>query len=373
MVAPTPAIPPATAPESAPVRASEPAAELEIAAVLAHAPADLETALARVGDRLEPGRKELARALGAALRGDGEPARVLAGQAAERGALDGKEAEFLRLVASSDQAFEETRDLARGKPLLEGTRLGLGAADLDARAASLGPRAAVARLGELILAEVDAAWAPDERTLRPWSEALARLQREHRWNPRGEWPALDLRVEKGESLIAIRKRAIAQQPSLRTCTGLIARANRLSGDVIHEGQALRVPTEPVSVLVDLSAYRAFYFHGDELVATWEVGVGRTGQETRPGEYRIGDKRKDPMWFPRGQDPVPFGDPRNPLGTRWIELEDAGGGSTHLGFHGTNEPDSIGREASEGCLRMRQADVEEFFEIVPVGSPVVIRP
>jgi hypothetical protein len=72
------------------------------------------------------------------------------------------------------------------------------------------------------------------------------------------------------------------------------------------------------MLVDLDAHWAFYILGDEVAAAWEVGVGHEETATRPGRYRVGKERKEqPMWFRPGHDPVPYGDPQNPLGTRWI--------------------------------------------------------
>jgi lipoprotein-anchoring transpeptidase ErfK/SrfK len=76
-----------------------------------------------------------------------------------------------------------------------------------------------------------------------------------------------------------------------------------------------------------------------------------------------------MWFPQGQRPVPFGEPENPLGTRWIAWE----GSNGLGFHGTSEDDQIGEEASDGCIRLWNWAVEELFEILPMGSDIRVQP
>jgi lipoprotein-anchoring transpeptidase ErfK/SrfK len=70
--------------------------------------------------------------------------------------------------------------------------------------------------------------------------------------------------------------------------------------------------------------------------------------------------------------VPFGDPQNPLGTRWLPWL-SGGEKTGFGFHGTNEPDAVGGRVSQGCVRMRNEDVELLYEILPQGSRVVVRP
>ena len=111
----------------------------------------------------------------------------------------------------------------------------------------------------------------------------------------------------------------------------------------------------------------------EVAAAWPAGIGKESSATRVGQFTVGKKQEEPMWFPQGRKPVPYGDPENPLGTRWIAWHDAGGEATGLGFHGTNEPDSIGRDASLGCIRMRTPDVEELFEILPLGAPVRVVP
>ena len=58
---------------------------------------------------------------------------------------------------------------------------------------------------------------------------------------------------------------------------------------------------------------------------------------------------------------------NPVGLRWVGLNQKG-----YGIHGTNEPRSIGKAASHGCLRMRNGDIEQFFLMVSVGDTVEIR-
>lgn len=231
---------------------------------------------------------------------------------------------------------------------------------------------AASTLSRLLLAHV-AAGRDDRAALARWTALLTAAQAEYRWNPKGGWPATDVSVQSGDSLIAIRKRTLEGRPGLLLCTGEIVRANRLaSSTAIRPGALLRVPTQTPSVRVDLSAMWAFYCFGDEVAAAWEVGVGRQGNETRPGTYTIGNKQENPMWSPAGREPVPFGDPQNPLGTRWLAWNLEGRG-TSLGFHGTNDPTSVGQRISDGCIRMRNEDVEQLFEILPVGADVRVEP
>ena len=233
--------------------------------------------------------------------------------------------------------------------------------------------APAARLfSELIVNELDAPWREHRGALANWGQMLNLAQDEHRWNPRADWPGVEMVVEAGDSLTTIRKRYLGNYPERLMCTGLIAKSNRLTG-YLQPGQRLRVPTEPVEVLVDLSAFRVCVLIGGQVARTYEVGTGRAGEDTITGLFTAGEKQTNPSWFPRGQEMVPFGDPRNPLGTRWIPWMRPGGERTSYGFHGTNQPESIGSAASDGCIRFRNAEVEEFFEVVPEGTRITVRP
>ena len=202
---------------------------------------------------------------------------------------------------------------------------------------------------------------------------LERAQSGHRWNVRGDWPSISIQVQGGDSLVSVRKRAISEHPELVVCTGLVERANQLRNELaIHPGDMLRIPSEPVHALIDVSARWMVYMHGDEAVAAWPIGVGRPGEETPIGQFSVGPKQKDPVWFRPGHEPVAFGDPENPLGTRWIPWFQ-NGVKTGYGFHGTNDADGVGGRVSKGCVRMHNRDVEILYEILPQGSRIEVRP
>jgi hypothetical protein len=246
----------------------------------------------------------------------------------------------------------------------------------EERAAGLLQRGDYARAAraysDLLLAQLDAGGEDRARLTRLAAE-LARAQAGHRWSRRGTWPSFDLVVESGDSLIAIRKRALAQRPELLLCTGMIERANELpSSTSIRPKDVLRIPSDRPSLLVDLSARWAFYRLGEEVAAAWEVGVGRQGKETPTGVYTIGLKQENPMWSPVGREPVPFGAPENPLGTRWLEWY-RDGARTGIGFHGTNDAATVGQSVSEGCIRLRNAEVEVLYAIAPLGAEVRVQP
>lgn len=93
--------------------------------------------------------------------------------------------------------------------------------------------------------------------------------------------------------------------------------------------------------------------------------------TPEGTFPIVMKTVNPQWkdVPGTVDGKP--NPNNPLGVRWHGLNIHGDGGKYYGIHGTNVPSSIGKQVSNGCIRMHNKDVVELFNIVPLGTPVWI--
>lgn len=276
-------------------------------------------------------------------------------------------------LGSEDRANEPAKSAENPAEMAARTDPAVTERDAEAALAAGRPRDAALAWSSLLLAEIAAPGGADPVRLARWTERIQAAQREHRWHRRGTWPSREVAVQGGDSLISVRKRAIAETKDLLVCTGQIARANQLDGDMIHPGGKLRIPLDRVRVIVDLDAHWAIYAAGDEVIAAWPVGVGKESSATQVGSYVVGEKSTSPMWFPKGRKPVPFGDPENPLGSRWIAWHNASRETTGLGFHGTNEPESIGKDASQGCIRMRTADIEELYEILPVGAEIIVQP
>ncbi len=147
----------------------------------------------------------------------------------------------------------------------------------------------------------------------------------------------------------------------------------ISGDSPHLSQDApgeASPILPADIIVDTSAYVLTVRRGDEVLGAFPVGLGRGGA-TPQGTFYVANKIRHPDWFNRGQ-VVKAGDPANPLGDQWMGL---GGpeGPTSYGIHPTNEPESIGKNESRGCIRMRPADAERVFGWCPLGTHVHIHP
>lgn len=339
-------------------------AELTAAGALIHGtPADVEQAAAA----LPPARALLVESFAWALAGEKDLARSLAAKI-DGEALGGREHALLQAALEGKAATPAAA--SEGGALLLAMEMGLAAREARAELEAGNHAQAARRYSELLVHELDAPWESNARTLAQWTSGLDEAQRHQRWSPRGAWPSVKLEVQDGDSLIDIRKRYLADHPGALMCTGLIERANAIKG-YLQPGQELRIPTDPVRVLVDLRACWALYFLGDEVAGSWPVGIGRAGNETPPGDYVVKDKIENPPWMKVGQEPIPFGDPRNPLGTRWIGWAQDGR-PTSYGFHGTQEPDSIGKPSSDGCVRFLNADIEILFRILPEGAPIRVR-
>ncbi|MHB0885615.1 MAG: L,D-transpeptidase [Bacillota bacterium] len=127
-----------------------------------------------------------------------------------------------------------------------------------------------------------------------------------------------------------------------------------------------VPTKGPYILLNLASTSLYYFEDGRLIKRYEVGVGRTFEQTPIGNFRVVDKHVNPTWYPPGgRKPVPPG-PANPLGTRWMGL-----GGVNVGIHGTNAPWTLGYPSSGGCIRLLNTDAEELYERVKLGTPVKI--
>ena len=115
-------------------------------------------------------------------------------------------------------------------------------------------------------------------------------------------------------------------------------------------------------MVSIPDRKLAVLEGDRIVRIFETAVGAPKSPSPTGVFQIVNSIADPTWYTKGKI-VPPGK-CNPLGTRWLGLSRKG-----YGIHGTNRPDSIGRNASHGCIRMRNREVEELFKMVAVGDQV----
>lgn len=118
------------------------------------------------------------------------------------------------------------------------------------------------------------------------------------------------------------------------------------------------------VVVSLPDRRLALVENGKVKKVYVVAVGRRSTPSPTGTFTIMNRVTNPMYAHDGVVVAPG--PGNPVGTRWMGLSTKG-----YGIHGTNEPQSIGKAASHGCIRMRKNDLEELFDTVETGDQVEI--
>lgn len=164
-------------------------------------------------------------------------------------------------------------------------------------------------------------------------------------------------VKPGDTLAAI---ASKHHVTLEVLT----RANGLTTDLIRPRQALKIPSGHFSLLVDKSQNQLLLTQDNRLFKSYPVATGADGS-TPVGTFKIINKLANPVWYRQGA-VVPPDSPENILGTRWLGFDKKG-----YGIHGSVDPEGIGKQVTAGCIRLHNADVEELFAIVPVGTDVTV--
>lgn len=171
-------------------------------------------------------------------------------------------------------------------------------------------------------------------------------------------------IQPGDSLDRIARRN-------HTTVELLQRMNKIDGNLIYPGTTILVPAAPFVIHVDKSAKTLELVINNKRIKRYSVGLGRYGK-TPLGRFLTVVHQKNPDWTQPTGGIVPFGDPRNVLGTRWMSIQDDSRPQLRgFGIHGTTQRDSIGGETSNGCVRMLNEDVEEVFMLVSRGTEVLI--
>lgn len=187
-----------------------------------------------------------------------------------------------------------------------------------------------------------------------------------------------VKVEAGKGLTSIsRAHAVPWE--------MVCRINGTSDRKIRMGQSLKVPFGPVHIMVSKSVFRLDLFLGGlpgdpgaMYLTSLGVGLGKDNS-TPTGVWSVatGGKMTKPAWTnPRTNEHFDGYDAKNPLGGYWIALKGEEGdaiGKTSYGIHGTIEPESIGKQASMGCIRLSVEDIKQVYDMVTEGkSRVLVR-
>lgn len=114
-----------------------------------------------------------------------------------------------------------------------------------------------------------------------------------------------------------------------------------------------IDTIPYQIDISINNRKLQLLRDGILQKSYPIAVGKMLNETPIGNYIIINKAPNPG---------------GPFGTMWMSLS-----KEHYGIHGTNDPSSIGKAVSRGCVRMYNQDVEELARTIPIGTPVSIHP
>lgn len=198
---------------------------------------------------------------------------------------------------------------------------------------------------------------PNSNEVMDWQRRIESLNMKLLLSPAATENSASYEIKPGDNLIKIAKK-------FNTTAELIMQSNNLKDDKILPGQKIKVWTAPFTIVIDKSQNLLFLKSGEEIIKTYLVSTGKDNS-TPIGTFKIINKLKDPTWFKAGT-VVPAGSPENILGTRWLGFDMPG-----YGIHGTTDPQNLGKQVTQGCVRMNNSEVEELFIVIPVGTEVTI--
>jgi LysM repeat protein len=168
----------------------------------------------------------------------------------------------------------------------------------------------------------------------------------------------DYTVQSGDTLGGLAKK-------FSTTKEMIRKSNNFAGDVIRVGDRFRLLGAKWAVLVNKNNNDLLVTMNEKFFKRYQVGTGQYSM-TPTGTFHVVSRLEHPTWYRAGGAPVPFGDTNNVLGTHWISLD-----IPHYGIHGTWETNTIGKQSSQGCIRLLNDQVAELYILLPEGTPVTI--
>ncbi|MBD2848557.1 L,D-transpeptidase family protein [Paenibacillus sp. IB182496] len=122
------------------------------------------------------------------------------------------------------------------------------------------------------------------------------------------------------------------------------------------------------IIVNKQSNELAFFEDGEVIRTFSVATGKTEELTPDGTFTIVNKIKNRPYY---TDNIPGGDPKNPLGDRWLGLDVNGTPGNTYAIHGNNNESSIGKYVSAGCIRMHNEEVRWLYDRIQVDTPVIV--
>ena len=133
---------------------------------------------------------------------------------------------------------------------------------------------------------------------------------------------------------------------------------------LEPGEELKVIRGPFDALIDLDKLELTLNLQGRYAGRFSIGTGNDCPQLE-GSYKVREKMISPTYY-GDKRPIGADDPDNPLGKRWIGLDN------RIGIHGTNDPRNVGAVAKRGTICLGDRDIDDVFDILTIGSRVVIR-
>ena len=165
-------------------------------------------------------------------------------------------------------------------------------------------------------------------------------------------------MESGDAMTAFNFSKLAMAAAMAVLAGEAVAQSA----VITSNRWLRTSAAKRVIVVSLEDHKLALVEDGQVKKVYPVAVGKPSTPSPVGTFTIERRVMNPTYHHDGRTVLPG--PGNPVGTRWMGLSIRG-----YGIHGTNEPKSIGKAASHGCIRMAKADLEDLYALVPVGDTV----
>lgn len=157
--------------------------------------------------------------------------------------------------------------------------------------------------------------------------------------------------------------AVAMMAAMAAVPAKAQMAGAQMATVPNASAAAAEATPEREIVVSLVDHKLALLEDGRVVHVYPVAVGKLSTPSPVGTFTIVHRVANPTYYHHGK-VIPPG-PYNPVGNRWMSLSIPG-----YGIHGTNEPLSIGKAASHGCIRLGRRDIEDLFRRVRIGDKVV---
>lgn len=201
--------------------------------------------------------------------------------------------------------------------------------------------------------------------------ALGTLSRYWLWGPKvlsGDRLCTTYAVQSGDQLATISR-------NFQTPWELVSKINGIENPRgLKAWQKLKVVQGPFHAVVHKSSFTLDLYLKETFVRSYDVALARPGKVTPTGLWLVQDRLRAAAWTdPETGRTYQPNHPDYPLGPVWMPLKGLSGDAKDqpsYGIHGTNEPDSIGTASSSGCIRLRNDEAEEIYNLLLPGVSTI---